>query len=76
MTTPPKAIKPKSCKACGSTFQPTRMLMSARVCSPLCGLELARADRERKQQRILADDRREDRAKRERMRLSGQVVAP
>lgn len=45
MSTTPKAIKPKTCKSCGSKFVPARPLAS--VCSPLCGLDIARKQREK-----------------------------
>lgn len=68
MTTVPKAIKPKTCRVCGSKFQPSRWLMAARVCSQHCALELARAAR-------VKDERKADAVKREKLKSRSEWQA-
>ena len=53
--------KPKACAVCKTQFTPR--LMAAKVCSPMCGLTKARADREKKQKLAEAQDKRETKAK-------------
>ena len=60
------AIKPpksKTCRSCGTKFTPHRTLMAARVCSPLCGLELARNNRLKAERLEQAKERKETKAK-------------
>lgn len=54
-------MKPKKCKGCGSPFTPARPLQVA--CGPLCGLDLARAKREKVQAQAKKEERKADVAK-------------
>jgi hypothetical protein len=56
----------KRCKACKATFAPSRPLQS--VCGPSCGLELAKAKREKA-------ERAQDRVKLERFKTIPQLIA-
>ena len=66
MTLQTKAPKPKACAVCKTQFTPR--LMAAKVCSPICGLTKARADREKKQKLAEAQDKRETKAKLEKLK--------
>ena len=52
-----KQLKPKKCKNCGDTFNPFNSLQKA--CSSPCALSLAVKQREKKEKKQLAVDRRE-----------------
>lgn len=62
-----KPPKPKKCKAkgCGVVFTPARPFQC--WCSPDCGLTIARAKKEQAEQRKRSDERKADRAKREKL---------
>jgi hypothetical protein len=66
-------IKPKTCKVCKNRFTPARPL--ARVCSPTCALELGRATRLKAAKTAQAQDKRETKAKLEKMKARGQWIA-
>ena len=57
--------KDKKCKAkgCGREFRPIRPMQC--VCSPVCGLSVARAKREQAEAKKLKEQRKKDREKRE-----------
>lgn len=55
-----KPLKPRACKHCKSSFTPTKRLQV--VCSPLCGLERARIQREAKERKEHAARKRVERA--------------
>lgn len=69
------SIKPKKCKAkgCGVVFAPVRSMQS--VCSPVCGLTLARAKREAEESKKLKESRAKDRERREGMKRRGEWIA-
>ena len=68
-------LKLKPCKHCKSMFMPSVDLPLANVCSPFCGLDLARKTRESKAAKLAADDRRETKAKLQMMKTRGQWLA-
>ena len=55
-----KPLKPRPCKHCKSSFTPTKRMQV--VCSPLCGLERARIQREAKERKEHAARKRVERA--------------
>lgn len=63
-----KPPKPKKCKAkgCGVVFTPARPFQC--WCSPDCGLTIARSKKEQAEQRKRSDERKADRAKREKLK--------
>jgi len=63
-----KPPKPKKCRAkgCGVVFTPARPFQC--WCSPDCGLTIARAKKEQADQRKRSDERKADRAKREKLK--------
>lgn len=63
-----KPLKPKNCKArgCGVVFTPMRPFQC--WCSPECGLTIARAKKEQADQRKRSDERKADRAKRDKLK--------
>jgi len=63
-----KSPKPKVCKVCKTKFQPTRNLLSARVCSPICGMSLARSQRLKAEKVRQVKERRETKAKLEKLK--------
>lgn len=63
-----KTPKPKICKVCKTKFTPHKWLLRACVCSPLCGLTLARSARGKAEKVRLVKDRRETKAKLERLK--------
>ena len=65
-------LKPKRCKAraCGREFAPSRPMQA--VCSPLCGLTLARAKREQDEAEKRRQERARDRERRERAKTRSQ----
>lgn len=66
-TKPPKA---KTCWACKSKFTPARTMQ--RVCSPLCGLELARNNRVKAERLEKAQERKETKAKLDKLKTNAQ----
>lgn len=68
----PAPAKPKKCKECKTPFIPSRPLQA--VCSPLCGLTLARAKREREEAKEKAVERKADREKKVAMLTIPQLV--
>lgn len=69
----PKAPKQKACKNCKTKFTP--MSSWANACSPLCGLEIARAKRIKAEQAAKVKERQADRVTREKQKTRGQWVA-
>jgi len=65
-------MKPKKCKGCGSPFTPARPLQVA--CSPLCGLDIARAKREKTAAQQKKVERAQDKVKRERLKTIPQLL--
>jgi len=65
-----KVIKSKPCKNCKAEFQPRSTW--AKACRPLCGLEIARKERERKAKLLESANRKENRAKLEKLKTRGQ----
>jgi len=61
-----KPIKQKTCRCCKTSFTP--FSSTARACSPLCGLTLAREDREKREKKAKADERKTDKVKREKLK--------
>jgi hypothetical protein len=61
-----KQLRSKRCRHCKSSFTPARPLQVA--CSPVCGLEIARAKRAK-------DERAADRVKREKMKRLPELIA-
>jgi len=72
---PKKTVKPKTCKnkACGTKFTPVRPLQN--VCSGLCGLTLARGAREKAEKKAKVVDRRETKAKLEKLKTIAKLIA-
>lgn len=72
-----KPLKPRPCKHCKSSFTPTKRMQV--VCSPLCGLERARIQREAKERKQAAEraklDRMMDRAAKEAQKTVKQLKA-
>lgn len=58
-----KTPKPKACKSCGTKFTPHHWLLRAQVCSPLCGLELARSKRAKAEKAAQVKDKRVTKAR-------------
>lgn len=65
-------LKQKTCKTCKSLFMPMRPM--AVVCSPLCGLELARTKREKAEKVAKVADRRETKVKLAKMKTRGDWI--
>lgn len=63
-----KSPKPKVCKVCKTKFQPAKNLLSARVCSPMCGMSLARSQRLKAEKVRQVKERRETKAKLEKLK--------
>lgn len=62
--------KPKKCKECKTPFIPSRPLQA--VCSPLCGLTMARAKREKEEAKERAAERKADREKKVKLKSRKQ----
>lgn len=71
--TPNKPAKPKSCKSCGSKFVP--FSSTSRACSPVCALTLARGAREKAEKKAKVVERRETKAKLEKLKTIAQLIA-
>jgi len=65
-------IKYKPCKNCKAEFQPRSTW--AQACSPLCGMEIARKERERKAKLLESANRKETRAKLEKLKSRAQLA--
>lgn len=65
-----KASKPRKCRVCPSTFTPMRPMQN--VCGPMCGLEFAMVKRVRDEKKAAIADRRETKAKLEKMKSRSQ----
>lgn len=63
-------MKPKTCKVCRAKFEPRQPM--ATVCSPGCALTLAQSKRAKAEKITQVKERREDRAKRERLKTRGE----
>lgn len=68
----PSPAKPKKCKECKTPFIPSRPLQA--VCSPVCGLTMARAKREKDEAKAKAAERKADRVKKEAMLTIPQLI--
>lgn len=70
----PKPTKPKKCKAkgCGVLFSPSRPFQC--WCSPDCGLLIARAKKEQAETKKRQDERKADRAKRDRLKTRSDWI--
>lgn len=66
-------IKSKPCKNCKAQFQPRSTW--AKACSPLCGLEIARKERERKAKLLESANRKETKAKLEKLKPRAKWLA-
>ncbi|WP_431482247.1 recombination protein NinG [Pseudomonas solani] len=64
--------RPKKCRHCRQQFTPTRPLQI--VCSPACGLGLAKAKQERERKSLEKIERREIRTARERLKRRGDYM--
>lgn len=64
--------KPKACKVCRSEFVPSRPMQ--RVCCADCALSLAASKRAKEQKRAQAQERRADKAKREKLKTLSQLA--
>ena len=62
----------KRCKACREPFEPVRPLQS--VCGPACAIERAREQKEQAERKARSDQRREDRAKREKLKTRSDHI--
>lgn len=62
----PKTTKPKKCRCCTSLFTPSRM--GQKVCGPMCALTFARSVRAKDEKREAIRDRRETKAKLEKLK--------
>lgn len=65
--------KPKKCKACGTSFTPSRPL--ARACSAMCALAIGRMQTQKAQAAKAKDDKAQDKVKREKLKSNGQRKA-
>ena len=66
-----KPPKPKKCKVCRAAFTPVRPLQ--KVCTPECGLELARKNKATAASKAATAERRADKTKREKLKTVGQL---
>ena len=62
-----KLPKEKACKVCRAKFAPQRPM--ATCCSPFCALSLAKSNRAKAEKVAQVKERREDKAKREKMNV-------
>lgn len=65
-----KVAKPRPCTICASPFTPARAFV--RWCSPECGLELARSKRAKAEKVAQVKDKRETKAKLEKLKSKAQ----
>ena len=70
MTLMRKTPKPKVCRVCRTSFTP--FLPMARVCSPFCAMSIASSDRVKKEKQALIRDRKETKAKLEKLKNRAQ----
>lgn len=64
------AVKPKTCKVCRAKFEPRQPM--ATVCSPGCALTLAQSKRAKAEKVAQVQERRADKAKREKLKTKGE----
>ena len=64
------AVKPKTCKVCRAKFDPRQPM--ATVCSPGCALTLAQSKRAKAEKVAQVQERRADKAKREKLKTKGE----
>lgn len=62
----------KKCKACREPFQPSRPMQS--VCGPACAIERAREQKEQAERKARSDQRKEDRARREKLKTRSDYI--
>lgn len=65
-----KALKPRKCKSCGTSFVPVRSLQAA--CSVSCALEIAAKQKAQKLARAQRDERKSIRQALEKAKTRGQ----
>jgi 5-methylcytosine-specific restriction endonuclease McrA len=70
-----KAPKPKVCKVCKTKFTPQRHLMTARVCSPICGMTFAKSQRVKAEKVRLVKERKETKAALEKYKKIPELIA-
>lgn len=63
-------LKPKTCKVCRAKFDPRQPM--ATVCSPGCALTLAQSKRAKAEKVAQVQERRADKAKREKLKTKGE----
>lgn len=66
-------MKPKTCKQCKTKFLPVRSMQS--VCTPLCASQFVKAQKVKESAKAKAQDRRETKAKLEKMKTIAQLIA-
>lgn len=66
MTLTRKEPKPRTCKVCRNSFQPSRM--GQKVCSPACALSLAKSERAKEEKRQQVLERKALRERKERIK--------
>lgn len=67
-----KPLKSKKCRACPESFRPKNSMQV--VCSPACGLALARKARERREAQMAKEDRRQNRERKQRLKTRGDYL--
>lgn len=67
-----KRLKAKKCRVCRDSFHPMNSMQV--VCSPACGLLLARQVRERREAQLAKEHRKETREKRDRLKTRGDYA--
>lgn len=65
-------LKPKKCRACRESFQPNNSMQV--VCSPSCGLLMARQARERKEAQLAKEERKQTRERKQRLKTRGDYL--
>lgn len=65
-------MKPKKCKCCKATFTPSRPLQA--VCGVDCGIAIAQQKRALKQAKEQAAERKETRAKLDKLKTRGDHI--
>ena len=69
----PKPAKIKTCKSCGTSFRP--MMPLASVCGPVCALTLVRAKTAKLHKAAMVKDRRETKAKLDKLKTIARLIA-
>ncbi len=67
-----KPLKPKKCRACRELFQPNNSMQV--VCSPGCGLLIARQARERKEAQLAKEERKAHSERKRRLKTRGDYL--